>query len=439
MLLIHSELMAQKDVVLDEVIAVVGSEILLKSDLEKNVIQYKTQGMLIDENLRCRVLEDLIFQKLLINQSKLDSIEITEQQLDQELDRRIKYFISQIGSERALEEYYKKSMDEIKAELRGNLRDQMVIQRMQGEVTSGMDITPAEVQKFYKSIPTDSLPMINTQVEIRQIVILAPANRKQVEKAREKLKALRKRIMDGEDFATMAILYSEDPGTAKQGGELGFVGRAEVDPAFAETAFKLKGNEVSRIVKSAFGMHVIQLIDKKNDKVNVRHILIKPKVQGTEILRSKHLCDSVKEVVDRYDSLSFETAALRHSEDIDTKNSGGLMVNPYTGSSMFEFDQLDPSIYIAIEKLDERDVSISTAYSTRDGKKGYALYYISKKQEAHRASLKLDYQLIQEIALQQKQEQVVTEWIEEKLKKTYSSINSEYRSCNFDNDWEKVN
>ena len=425
--------------VIDGVIAVVGSEILLKSDLEKNVIQYKTQGVFITDDVRCQVLEDLLFQKLLINQSKLDSIEITEQQLDQELDRRIKYFVSQIGSERALEEYYKKTMEEIRTELRENLRDQMIIQRMQGEVTEGMDISPAEVQKYFKAIPEDSLPLINAQVEVRQIVILAPANRDQVEEAREKLKDLRKRIKNGEDFATMAILYSEDPGTAKQGGELGFVGKAEVDPAFAEAAFKLKGNEVSRIVNSAFGMHIIQLIEKKGDKVNVRHILIKPKVQGTEILRSKELCDSIKDVVDRYDSLRFETAAVRHSQDEESKNSGGLMVNPYTGSSMFEFDQLDPSIYIAIEKLDVGDVSISTAYSTRDGKKGYALYYVSKKIDAHRANLEMDYQLIQELALQKKQEEVVTEWIEGKLKSTYSKINADYRNCKFDNDWEKVN
>ncbi|MEQ9065006.1 MAG: peptidylprolyl isomerase [Vicingaceae bacterium] len=428
-----------QNIVIDEVIAVVGSEVLLKSDFEKNLIQYKSQGTIVDDDLRCQVLEDLLFQKLLLNQAKLDSIEITDKQIDQELDRRIKYFISQIGSERALEEYYKKSMAEIKAELRGNLKDQMIIQRMQSEVTMDMDITPSEVKKFYNEIPKDSLPLINDQVELAQIVILAPPNRQQIEDARSRLNELRERVVQGEDFATLAILYSEDPGTAKQGGELGFVGRAEVDPAFAETAFKLKGREVSRIVKSTFGLHIIQLIDKQGEKVNVRHILVKPKIEGAEILRSKEICDSVGLAIYRYDTLSFQEAAIRHSEDEETKNSGGLMVNPYSGSSMFEFDQLDPSVYTAIQNLREGELSESTAYSTRDGKKGYSLYYVSKKVEGHRANLEQDYQLIQEFTLQKKQESVVRKWIDEKLHDTYSHLNEDYQNCKFENSWEKIN
>ena len=439
LIFLFSGLVNAQNVIIDEVIGVVGSEVLLKSDLERTLAQYKAQGANPDDALECKVMEDLLFQKLLMNQAKLDSIEVTDKQVDQEMERRIKYFVSQIGSERALEEYYKKSMDEIRAELRSTLKDQMLIQRMQSEITDKMDITPSEVQKYFKEIPEDSLPMINTKVEVSQIVILAPPNRKQVEEARERLNSLRDRIVNGEDFATLAILYSEDPGTAKQGGELGYVGKAEVDPAFAEAAFKLKGREVSRIVKSAFGFHIIQLIDKQGDKVNVRHILIKPKVEGEDILRSKEKCDSIGLVIYKYDTLSFEQAAVRLSDDEDTKNSGGLMVNPYSNSSLFEYDQLDPAVYVAIQKLQEGDISESTAYSTRDGKKGFAIYHVDKKIEGHRANLEQDYQLIQEYTLQKKQEEVVKEWIAEKLKNTYSHLNVDFQNCNFENNWEKLN
>jgi peptidyl-prolyl cis-trans isomerase SurA len=430
---------AQEYTVIDEVVAVIGSEIVLRSDIEKQVIQYKNQGTMIFEETRCRITEDLLFSKLLLNQAKLDSVEVSEQQVEAELDRRIKYFVSQIGSERALEEYYKKSMEEIKSELRSNLRDQMVIQQMQGSVTSGVDITPSEVRKYFKELPEDSLPYINAKVEVAQIVILAPPSRQQVEDARNKLNELRERILNGEDFSTMAILYSEDPGTATKGGELGYVGKAEVDPAFAEAAFKLKGNEVSRIVKSEFGLHIIQLIDRDGDKVNVRHILIKPKIEGTEILRAKDICDSISHAILSSDTFTFAMAATRHTDDIEGKNSGGLMVNPQTGSSYFEFDQLDPNVYIAIEHLEKGDMSGPSAYATRDGKKGYSFYYVLDRIDAHTANMTLDYQMIQEVALSAKQQDVVEKWIDKKLASTYTKIDPDLLKCNFENNWSKVN
>ena len=430
---------AQDKAVIDEVVAVIGSETLLKSDIEKQIIQYRSQGVKMDELTQCQLIEDLMYSKLLLNQAKLDSVEVSEQQVEAELDRRIKYFISQIGSERALEEYYKKSMEEIKNELRSNLRNQMIIQQMQGTVTAGMDITPAEVRNFYKDLPTDSLPFINTKVEVNQIVIHAPPNRKQVEEARTKLNDLRDRVLNGEDFSTLAILYSEDPGTASKGGELGFVGRAEVDPAFAEAAFKLKGDEVSRIVKSEFGLHIIQLIERQGEKVNVRHILIKPQVEGTEILRAKSISDSLKKAIESSDTVTFAMAAIRHSDDVASRNSGGLMVNPYTNSSFFEFDQLDPSVYIAIENLKVGEISESTAYATRDGKKGYALYIVNEKIDSHKASLNLDYQIIQEAALSRKEQEVIQVWISKKLKSTYVNIQGDFQKCNFESDWHKIN
>lgn len=432
--------MTQNDVVIDKVVAVVGSEILLLSDIEKQIIQYKTQGTQVDEELKCRIIEDLLFTKLLVNQAKLDSVEVSDKQVEAELDRRIKYFISQIGSEKALEQYYKKSMSEIKTELRASLKDQMIVQQMQSTITEGIGITPSEVTDFFNSLPEDSLPIINAQVEVAQCVIIAPPNRLAVEEARNKLNELRERILKGEDFSTLAILYSEDPGTASKGGELGFVGRAEVDPAFADASFKLKGSEVSRIVKSEFGLHIIQLIEKDGDKINVRHILIKPKIDGTDILKAKDKSDSLKHAVENgSDSLNFGIIAMRHSDDMESKNNGGIMVNPYTGSTLFEFEQLDPSVYIAIEKLQKGEISESTTYSTRDGKRGYAIYNVLSRVDSHRANLTLDYQQIQEAALGNKKESVINTWIEKKLKSTYTSLQEDILYCKFENNWNKVN
>lgn len=432
-------LQAQQGAVIDGVIAVVGAQILLKSEFEQNLTQYKSQGATVDDEMECRILEDLLFQKLMLNQANLDSVVITDKQVDAELKRRIDYFVSQIGSERALEEYYKKSMEEIRSELRETLEDQMIVQKMQSDIVLNNEVTPSEVQEYYNNQPIDSLPMIREEVEVSQIVIIAPPNRRQVEEARQKLNDLRERIVNGEDFSTMAILYSEDPGTARQGGELGFVGRAEVDPAFADAAFKLKGNEVSRIVQSEFGLHVIQLIEKKGEKINVRHILMKPKIEGKDILKAKEVCDSLRNAIVLYDSLTFAMAARRHSDHMETKINGGLTVNPYSGSSLWDMEELEPSVYVAIENLKEDEISETTAYSTRDGKRGYAIYSVLKRREAHRANLRMDYQMIQDAAKAAKENDVVNKWIKEKLNSTYTLLNGDYQKCNFEHQWDKVN
>ncbi len=217
MIMIPIVALGQDGAVVDEVVAVVGSEILLKSDVEKQIIQYKSQGIQFEDDDRCRVMEELLYSKLLLNQAKLDSVVVSDQQVEGELDRRISYFISQIGSERALEEYYKKSMEEIKNELRANLRDQMIIQQMQGTVTTGMNITPSEIKQYYKDIPQDSLPFINAQIEVAQLVVYAPPSRKQVEESRTRLNELRERVISGEDFATLAILYLRGSGNCHPG------------------------------------------------------------------------------------------------------------------------------------------------------------------------------------------------------------------------------
>lgn len=435
LLVVHVSAFAQNEKILDKVIAVVGSEIVLYSELEVQYLQMRSQGAKKGMETRCQVLDNLLYQKLLINQSKLDSVVVTPAQVSAEVDRRIAYFVSQIGSERALEEYYKKSIDEIRSELAKGVKNQMLTQQMQMSITSGIHITPSEVKKYYKELPEDSLPMVNAGVEVAQLVVLAPASRKAREQAKKRLNDMRDRIKAGEDFATLAILYSEDPGTAKKGGELGFVGKAEVDPAFANVAFKLKGNETSRIVESQFGFHIIQLIERRDEKVNVRHILVKPKIEGADLQYAKRKCDSLKEVILTVDSLSFARVAIMFSDDEESKNNAGLMVNPYTGSSTFELDQLEPAIYVATEKMNPGDISSPITYSTRDGKQGYRIVQLLSKNESHRANLKQDYQLIQNVALARKQASEIENWIEKKIVKTHIKVNPDYGQCNFINPW----
>lgn len=422
--------------VIERIAAVVGEEIILQSELEAQFADLKAQGSVKDaRETRCFLIEELLYQKLLLNQARLDSVIVEDNQVENELNRRLEYFISQIGSESALEEYFKKPISEIKEELRENLRQQLTAQRMQSQITENTQVTPSEVRKFYQGLPEDSLPLINAEVEVAQIVFLAPVSDEEKKRARDKLNELRDRITGGEDFATLAILYSEDPGTAKKGGELGLVGRAEVDPAFAAVAYKLKGNEVSRVVESDFGLHIIQLIERRGEKVNVRHILIKPQVKGEDIAKAKQKADSVLNLIRTVDSLTFDKAAYLFSEDKESRNNAGLVVNPLTGSSNFELDQLDPGLYYAIEKISPGEISEPVPYKTRDGKQGYRLVYLRKKTRTHKANLKEDYQKIQQLALAKKQNEEIKKWVANKIKATHVEVNEDYRSCDFVNPW----
>ena len=429
-------LRAQDNDVIEQIVAVVGEEIVLKSELHARISELKSQGRVLKEReVECYVLDDLLYQKLLVNQARLDSVIVEENQVEGELNRRMDYFVAQIGSEKALEQYFKKPIAEIKEELRDNLKEQLTAQRMQGEITQSIEVTPSEIKAYYNTLPKDSLPTINTEVEVDQIVFLAPVSKEENERAREKLNALRDRVIAGEDFATLAILYSEDPGTASRGGELGFVGRAEVDPAFAAAAFRLKGNETSRIVQSEFGLHILKLIARQGEKVNVRHILIKPQINGADIARARKKADSILADINRYDTLTFEEAAYLYSEDKESKNSGGMVVNPLTGASTFELDQLEPAMYNAIEGLKPGEISKPVVYKTRDGKQGYRLVHLKSRTELHKANLEQDYQRIQQIALIQKQEEEIKQWAAIKIKKTHIQLSETYKTCNFAHPW----
>jgi peptidyl-prolyl cis-trans isomerase SurA len=422
--------------VIDKVISVVGGNIILKSDLESQIASLRTQGVLVDDNTRCELMEELLFQKLLLNQAILDSVEVSEAEVDSELDRRMNYFISQIGSEKKLEQYYKKSILEIKEELRGNIKDQMVSQRMKGQITSSVQVTPKEVKTFFNTLHADSVPTIESEVEYAQILFNAKESAQAKQDAKDRINGFRERIINGESFSTLAILYSEDPGSAKNGGELGFMGRAELVPEFSLVAFKLKNTAVSEIIETEFGYHIMQLVERRGQKVQVRHLLIKVKIDEKQVKIAKNLADSIYTLL-ATDTLTYEELAAKYSDDDQTKKSRGLVVNPQTGTSLFDIDQINPQIYYSIDKMKIGDVSKPVPSQGQDGKKGYRIIKLITKTAPHKATFEEDYSKIQGAALMDKQRNVTKEWIVGKVGQTYIKMDEDYKSCKYENTWVK--
>jgi len=426
---------AQQEQVVDQVVAVVGKNIVLESDIETQYLSYRMQGGISGSasEIRCVILEDIMYQKLMASEAEVDSIEVSDIQVESELDRRLGMFINQFGSQEKLEAYYDKTLVEIKQELYDIVKDQLVTQQVQSGIIEGVTVTPSEIRSYFRSLPTDSVPLIKTEFVIAEIVKKPPVNVEEKIRVKEQLLELRKRILKGESFSTLAILYSQDPGSAKDGGELGFYGRGQLYPEFEAVAFKLKDGEVSNVVETEAGYHIIQMIERKGDYVNVRHILLVPKVAPEDLVKARNELDSVAMLI-RADSITFDQAVEKFS-DADNKNSDGLLINPYTGSTTFEAEQLDAQVSFTIEKMEVGELSNPVPMKTEDQKDAYRLLLLKEKREPHRASLEQDYSKIQEWALQDKQRRIVDEWINEKARKTYIRIIDHYKDCTFANEW----
>ena len=425
---------AQDQKVIDEIIAVVGDEIAIRSELESQLAQYKSQGYPVTSETACQLMEELLFQKLLLNQAKVDSVEVSEAQVDSELDRRMRYFISQIGSKEALEKYYDKSVSMIKEEMRQSLKDQLLIQQMQSRIVGDVKITPSEVQDYYDKIPEDSIPLINSTVEMEEIVAYAPLSKEAKQSTINRLKELRERVLNGEKFSTLAVLYSEDLGSSKKGGEIGFVGKAEVEPEFAAAAFDLKPGNVSPVIETRYGFHIIEMIERRGEKVNVRHILIKPKIENKAFEQAQEKLDSIALLI-MADSLTFSEAAVKFSEREESKNNGGLIVNPYSGSSKVEMDQLDIALFAAVDKLEVGEISEPVLLTDAQSKPGYRLIRLKSRTLPHKANLQDDYQKIKDAALSNKESLILDKWLEDVVPDSYIRINDEYAGCQFNNKW----
>ncbi len=420
-----------QQLMVDKVVGVVGNNIILQSDIENQYLQMRAQGYTGNaERMKCQILEDLLTQRLFLDQAQVDSIEVTESEVENELDRRLRMFINQIGSQEKLEEYYKKSLLEIKENFREVIRDQLLTQKMQRQISENIKVVPSEVKAFYRSLSQDSIPDIPQQYEIRQIVRKPKISDEAIFEVKERLLELRRRVVNGESFATLAVLYSEDPGTAPRGGELGYSSRGDLVKEFADAAFSLKKDQVSQIVETEFGYHIIQLIDRRNDQVNVRHILMKPKVSPEASQRAVEFLDSIATRI-RVDSLRFEMAARFLSEDENTRMNGGVLVNPETGSTRFSLDELDRPSQLVVRNLKKGEISEPFEATDENGRKVYKIIQITNIIPAHKANLSLDYSLLQNVALSDKKTRILNDWIRDKQSKTYIRIDDSYQSCDF--------
>ena len=420
----------------DEIIAIIGKEIIMRSDLETEYANYAAQynTMDDDEDARCLIFEQLVRQKLYQHQAEVDSIVISDQEVEARVTYQINYWLSQVGGNtKIIEEAYHKTMDEIKKDMLEIIRNQMIAEKIQQSITENATITPSEVKRFFDRIPYDSLPTVEPSYEYGHIVKMPPVNDEEIANIKNRLMEYRERVLRGEKFSMLARLYSDDPGSASKGGELGFVERGALYPEFEAVAFNLKSGEISNVVQTKAGYHIIQMIERRGDKINVAHILLQPKPSADEQVKAIEYLDSVRQVIIDQ-KMDFSKAAMQFSDDMN-KNSGGWCVNPYNNSYKFEKDYIDASTYATLSKLIPGEYSQPVAYVNEDGKMAYRIIYMKSKVAAHKPNLKEDYDLIKGAALEEKKQGMVEKWLINKVKITTIKINANYRNCPFVKNW----
>tara|TARA_B100000886_G_C20423282_1_gene492606 strand:- start:1386 stop:2711 length:1326 start_codon:yes stop_codon:yes gene_type:complete len=415
------------------IVAVIGDKAIFKSEVEQQYLQLKASD-LTNNNPRCELMQELMFQKLLSHHAEVDSLVVTDNEVNDAIDQRLKYFVSQIGSEKKLEEYFDKPIIQIRQEFQTIFREQLLAQRMESKITSNLRVTPQEVFKFYNNIPKDSLPLFPEEIYLSQLVIYPQVDQSERERIIKKLKGFKKRIQNGEDFSFLASLYSDDPGSANVGGDLGFMKKGKLVPKFESVAFRLQEGELSDIVETKFGFHLIQMVKRRGQEFNVRHILIQPKISSKSIKNAKNKLDSIIKFM-IIDSLSFEQLAIKYSED-ESKNNGGRIVNPQTGSSSFVLEELEFSISSTIDGLKEGEYSKPTVFISFDGRKGCRIINVDRIIEEHKASLKEDYDRIQSVALQEIKVKALDKWKKNILKETYTDIKKDF-DCDWIDNWKK--
>ncbi len=421
---------------IDKVVAIVGGNEILYSDIENQYMQYLMQGYTSNgDNIRCQIFEEVMFAKLLLNQAQLDSVDISDDMVESEMDRRLQYFISQIGSQEKLEQYYNKSILEIKSDLRNTIRDQMMSEKIKSKITKDIKITPSEVRSYFHSIPKDSIPLINSEYQYSEIVMTPKLSQEEKEYAKKKLEDIRKRIIDGASFESMARIYSEDPGSAMKGGELGDFGRGVMYPAFEAAAFALQPNEISPIVETEAGYHIIKLIKRKGDFINVRHILIMTKVSPLSLKRTKDKMDSIYQQISSGE-LTFKEAALKYSDE-DSKYNGGIAINKQSGSNIFTPDQIGKELFFYLEKMNVGEISKPMLFDKKKNVKAYRIVKLDKRTKPHKANLEQDYDKIQIMALNKKKSEAINSWIQKKSEKTYIVIlDKDLKNCKFNYKWD---
>lgn len=426
------KMLAQKNII-DEVIWVVGDESILRSEVEEQKNRAQYDGNPIQGDPYCVIPEQLAIQKLFLHQAALDSVVVSESTVMNQVEKQLNFYVSQIGSKEKVEEYFHKTTLVLREELRDMVRDQQVIQQMQQKLVGDIKSTPADVRRFYNELPADSIPTVTAQVELQIISFEPPVPITEINRIKDRLRDFTERINSGSgDFSVLSRLYSEDTESAKRGGELGFMGRGQLVPEFAQVAFNLTDTKkVSRIVQTEFGFHIIQLIEKRGDRINCRHILLKPKVSIEEKEKAIHALDSISNLI-REDKLTFEHAVMNFSQDKNTAMNAGLMLNEKSGTSKFEYQELPPEVAKAVYEMHVGEVSKPfSMISKTTNKDVVAIVKVKSKVENHKANLTDDYQMLKSFYESKKKQEFLNKWIIKKQKETYISIDPAWQNCTF--------
>lgn len=420
--------------VIDQIVAVVGTKMVKLSDVEKTVEGIRMGGTLVNDEIRCNALETMLISNLYALQADEDSIAIGENQIEGELEARLAYFIEQIGSREKLEEFYGKTIVQIKEEYREMVKSALIARTMENKITEDIRVTPTEVKRFYNLLPKDSIPLVSMQYELSLIVKKPKVSAEEKQIAKARVEALRERIEKGESFASMAALYSEDPGSRRRGGELGFGARGEWASEFESFAFSLPENELSPVFETPFGFHILEVLEKKGELVRVRHILIQPKPSAEDQMRARAELDSVARLVKNGD-LTFEEAVKLFSDEAG-RQGDGVYLSPFTGKPSYSSEEIEPMIFMSVERLAEGEVSMAVPYQDESGNEAYRIFYVRRKIPAHRANMEDDYDRIYEMAMEKAKRDKMDSWLKEKIANTYVRLIGRYAKCNFRYNWQ---
>jgi peptidyl-prolyl cis-trans isomerase SurA len=426
-------LITNAQILVESIAAIVGNEVVYLSDLENTIVDLRRSGTKTPYNeLRCMVFQEMLVTKLFIDKARIDSINVADDVVDADLNMRMNDAIRKAGSEEALVEYFKKSILEIRRDIRKSLLEQETVRQVQNKISENITITPGDVKRYFATIPKDSLPIIPARYEIGIIQLDPPSNEDNKMEARQKLLDIRSQILAGKSFNVLAIMYSEDTESAKKGGEIGFMTRGELEKPYADAAFSLTMGTVSKIVETKFGFHIIQLIDRKGEMVNTRHILIRPQVKPDQASRALARLDSIANQI-RKDSLKFDMAALMYSTHKDSRINGGVLVNPNPADrvSWLTLEELNKEMYVKVRDL--KPGEISDAFKTTDENNApvFRIVKLINEIPAHTANMKDDYQILYNATLANARTKVYDKWIKEKIKNTYIKISEECKSCDF--------
>jgi peptidyl-prolyl cis-trans isomerase SurA len=428
---------AQKQT-LDKIAGVVGSSIILKSDIEFQYARYLAQGGQPDEAVKCQLMQRLLMQKLLAQQAVIDSVSVTDDDVDNNIDRKMRYMMQNAGGQERLEQFLGRSIIQYKDEIRPDEKEQAVAEKMQRKITEKVAVTPQEVKRFYESIPKDSLPSYNKEVEVGEIVFQPKLSKDEKAVYKKKAEELRERVKAGEDFGNLARLYSQDPGSAPQGGDLGFFDRSTMVTEFTAVAFKLKAGELSNVFETENGFHFLQVIERRGEQVHARHILVMPVITQSALDRDKTKADSIYDLMKKNEKVTFSEAAAVYSDSKDTKYNGGMLMNERnvdTRTTFIPTDQLDPQMALVLDTMKVGSLSKPQLFTDQQGKKSYKILYLRSATPAHKASLEQDYPKLKELAQNNKTSRTASEWFEKRRKETFIKIDPEFQGCTILKPW----